>query len=65
MNAFVVDGHDNGIYSFRWRADVQRCARGGALTRKWEETLCCDAVLSSTADVSASCDGVIVVSDCP
>ena len=63
MKPFVIDGHDNDLYFFKGRADVQRCERCGALTQKWAERLPEDAASKVAADVSCSYDGVLVVSE--
>lgn len=63
MNAFVVYGHDNDLYFFRERPDVRRCPVCGALAQKWNETLADDIASHVALDVSASYDGVLVVSD--
>lgn len=61
---FAISGHDNGSYAFYDREDLRRCASCGTLTHKREESL--DGLVIQkrrNADVSATYDGVLVVSD--
>jgi hypothetical protein len=60
--AWVVDGHDNGMYFFRDRDDLERCPACKMLTQKWQAILPENAASRLKADVSASYDGVEVVS---
>lgn len=63
MAVFIVWGHHNGLFFFRDRTDVRRCARCGELLQKWSEAIG-DTSIPKTLkrDVSGSYDGVTVVS---
>lgn len=61
---FSISGHDNDSYAFYDREGLRRCASCGTLTHKWEESL--DGLVIQkrrNADISATYDGVLVVSD--
>jgi hypothetical protein len=60
---FLVYGHDNDLYFFDERDDVRRCESCGQLLNKWEEDLTVVPIPRKLKlDVSASYDGVVVVS---
>lgn len=63
MEGYRVCGHDNDSYAFYGRTDVQRCPVCKNLTSKWTETLS-GLVINKLrrADISATYDGVLVVS---
>jgi hypothetical protein len=59
---YVVEGHDGDIYFFYGRSNVRRCSNCGELLDKWNEKLELKKLPKNRYDVSASYDGVLVVS---
>lgn len=64
MTCHVVTGRDYDFYAFRGRADVLRCVVCGELVDKWnEDRLRFDLPRRITFDISATYDGLLVVSN--
>ena len=62
MQGYIVFGQHNGSFAFYGRSDVRRCEKCGELLAKWDESLAGLKIKRRKYEVSATYDGVTVVS---